>query len=152
MMIPRKATLFSCLLSLLLSCAGVSPVFADEEKTPTDLSKELKEMPVLTGEQWQSLQPDTKIAFIWGIGHVVTIEEHVMQRHPELQRQGFSAKLAEGLRGVPMNTIIQQIDAYYQKNPDDRDLPVMRVIWAQLVRPKLKSGIADRPFTNQGDQ
>jgi hypothetical protein len=152
MLIPRKATLFCCLLSLLLSCAGVILAFADEEKTPTDLSKELKEMPVLTGEQWQSLQSDTKIAFIWGIGHVVTIEEQVMHKHPELKRQGFSAKLAEGLRGVPMSTIIKEIDAYYQKNPDDLDLPVMRVIWAQLVRPKLKSGIGDRPFSSPSAQ
>ena len=146
MKIHKKVSRFCCLLSFLAIFAGVGFAFAADEKTPTDLSKELKEMPVLTGEEWQTLQPDTKIAFIWGIGHVVTIEENVIQRHPELRRQGFTAKLAEGLRGVPMNTIIQDIDAYYQKNPGDLDLPVMRVIWSQLVKPKLKTGIADRPL------
>ena len=146
MKIHAKVTRFCCALSFLAIFAGAGVAFAAEEKTPSDLGKELKEMPVLTGEQWQTLQPDTKIAFIWGIGHVVTIEENVIQRHPELRRQGFTAKLAEGLRGVPMNTIIQDIDAYYQKNPGDLDLPVMRVIWSQLVKPKLKTGIADRPL------
>ena len=125
---------------------------AVEEKTPADLSKELKEMPVLTGEVWQTLQPDTKVAFIWGVGHVVTIEENVIQRHPELKRQGFTGKLAEGLRGVPMNTIIQVIDNYYRNNPDDLDLPVMRVVWAELVRPKLKSGIGDRPLSSGSEK
>ena len=139
-----KLTRFCCLLSLCISLAGAGTIYAAAEKTPGDLSKELQEMPVLTGEEWQTLQPDTKLAFIWGIGHVVTIEEHVIQRHPELKKEGFVAKLAEGLRGVPMNTIIQEIDAYYQKNPDDLDLPVMRVIWTQLVKPKLKTGIADQ--------
>jgi hypothetical protein len=159
MKIHRRITRFSCLLSVLAMFAGGATALASdagsgtvEEKTPTDLSKELKEMPVLTGEEWQTLQHDTKVAFIWGVGHVVTIEEHVMTRHPELKRQGFSAKLAEGLRGVPMNTIIEEIDTYYQKNPDDLDLPVMRVVWSQLVKPKLKTGIADRPFTNQSGQ
>jgi hypothetical protein len=146
----REVNGFFRVLAFSLIFAGTSIAFAADEKTPTDLSLELKEMPVLTGEEWQTFQPDTKIAFIWGVGHVVTIEEHVIQRHPELSRQGFTAKLAEGLRGIPMNTIIQEIDTYYQKNPDDLDLPVMRVIWSQLVKPKLKTGIADRPLHQSG--
>jgi hypothetical protein len=117
-----------------------------------ETNKQLNEMPILRGEQWQTFQHDTKVAFIWGIGHVVTIEEHVKQRHPELQRKGFESKLAEGLKGVPMNSIIQTVDSYYQRNPDDLDLPVMRVIWAQIVKPKLKTGIADRPLTKQDDE
>jgi hypothetical protein len=152
MNIARKVTRFCCVLSLFASLAGVSAALAADEKTPTDLSKELKEMPVLTGEEWQTLQPDTKTAFVWGVGHVVTIEENVSQRHPELKKQGFTAKLAEGLRGVPMSTIIQEVDAYYQKNPDDLDLPVMRVIWRQLVKPKLTTGIADRPIVHTEPQ
>jgi len=148
----RKATRFFWILSLFTSLAGVSIAMSAEEKTRVESGKELKEMPVLTGEEWQTLRPDTKIAFIWGVGHVVTIEEHVIQRHPELRRQGFTAKLAEGLRGVPMSTIIQEVDAYYQKNPDDLDLPVMRVIWRQMVKPKLKTGIADRPLSDGSNQ
>lgn len=152
MKLPRKITRFLSVLSLSALLAGAGSAIAAEEKTPTDLSKQLQEMPVLTGDQWQTLQPDTKIAFIWGIGHVVTIEENVITRHPELRRQGFVAKLAEGLRGVPMNTIIEVVDSYYQKNPDDLDLPVLRVIWSQLVRPKLKTGIADQPLSEPGTQ
>lgn len=134
------------LLSLLVVPLGHRTVLAAEEKTPADLTRELEEMPVLTGEEWQTLQPDTKVAFIWGVGHVVTIEENVVQRHPELKRPAFTAKLAEGLRGVPMSTIIQAVDAYYRNNPDDLDMPVLRVVWRQLVKPKLKTGIADRPL------
>jgi len=151
MNIGKEVLRFCLVLSLLAGLAGVN-AFGADEKTPSDLTKELKEMPVLTGTQWQTLQPDTKIAFIWGIGHVVTIEENVLQRHPELRKQGFVAKLAEGLRGVSMNSIIQEIDGYYQKYPEDLDLPVMRVIWSQLVKPKLKTGIADRPLSGQGGQ
>jgi len=152
MKIRREIIRFCLVVSLFAGLVGATAAYCADEKTPGDLTKELKEMPVLTGHEWQTLQPDTKIAFIWGIGHVVTIEENVIQRHPELRRQGFVAKLAEGLRGVPMSTIIQDIDGYYQKYPDDLDLPVMRVIWSELVRPKLKTGIADRPLKDQGGQ
>jgi hypothetical protein len=145
-----KITGFCCMLACLVGLAGGSTAaFAADATTQLETGMELKEMPVLTGDQWQTLGPDAKIAFIWGVGHVVTIEEHVMQRHPELARKGFVAKLAEGLRGVPMKNIVQEVDTYYQKNPDDLDLPVMRVVWRQIVKPKLKTGIADRPLIKQ---
>ena len=147
-----KVTRICCLFAMLAGLAGGTSAFAVDELKTLDTARELKEMPVLTGEQWQTLQPETKIAFIWGLGHVVTIEEHVMARHPEMQRKGFMAKLAEGLRGVPMKTIVQEIDTYYQSNPDDLDLPVMRVIWSQMVKPKLTSGIADRPLDREIDK
>lgn len=111
--------------------------------------KEVTEMPVLDGASWQQMSPDTKIAFIWGIGHVVTIEELVAQRHPELKRQDFVTKLADGLRGVPMSRIIEQVDGYYRKYPDDLDLPVLRVIWSQVVRPRLTSGVAGLPLASE---
>lgn len=142
----RKVTRFCSMLALLAGLAGAGTVDAAQEIGSLDTDQELKEMPVLTGEMWQTLQSDAKVAFIWGVGHVVTIEEHVMQRHPELQRVGFEAKLAEGLRGVPMNSIIKEVDTYYQKYPEDLDLPVLRVIWSRIVKPKLKTGIGDRPL------
>ncbi len=147
-----KLNRICCLLAVLAGLAGGASAFAADEMKTLDTARELKEMPVLTGEQWQTLQQETKIAFIWGIGHVVTIEEHVMQRHPELQRKGFVAKLAEGLKGIPMKTIVQEVDDYYQSNPDDLDLPVMRVIWAKMVKPKLTSGVADRPIDREIDK
>jgi len=144
-------TKLCCMLALLAGLAGGGIAFAAHDTAQLDTSKELKEMPVLTGEQWQNLHPETKLAFIWGIGHVVTIEENVQQRHPELQRKGFVAKLAEGLRGVPMNDVMQTVDTYYRNNPEDLDLPVMRVIWREIVKPKLTTGIADRPLNKQDD-
>lgn len=135
-------------LALVALFAGVGSVFAAELPIQEDTGKTLREMPVLTGAQWQMLQPDAKIAFIWGIGHVVTVEENVIQKHPELKRVGFTAKLAEGLKGVSMDAIIQKVDGFYRDHPEDGDLPVLGVIWAQLVRPNLKAGIADRPFAS----
>ncbi|GFO68004.1 hypothetical protein GMLC_15830 [Geomonas limicola] len=135
-------------LALVVSLVGAGSVFAADLPIQNDTGKTLQEMPVLTGAQWQVLQPDAKVAFIWGIGHVVTIEENVIQKHPELKRVGFTAKLAEGLKGVSMDTIIQRVDGFYRDHPEDGDLPVLGVIWAQLVRPNLKAGIADRPFAS----
>ncbi|GFO55265.1 hypothetical protein GMSM_22720 [Geomonas sp. Red276] len=136
-------------LSLCLIPATVTAPLAAEGGATSSTDKPLDEMPVLTGNDWRVLTPETKLAFILGVGHVVTIEENVIERHPDLRRKGFVAKLAEGLAGVPMDSIIRTIDTYYTEHPDDLGLPVMAVMWQQLVRPKLKTGIADRPFSGQ---
>lgn len=142
---------FSCILVVVAGVGLVDYALAAELPVALETQTELREMPVLDGESWQSMSPDAKIAFIWGVGHVVTVEEAVVQRHPELKRQDFVAKLGEGLRGVPMSSIIDRIDSYYHLNPEDRDLPVLRVMWSQIVKPRLKTGIADLPFAGEGN-
>jgi hypothetical protein len=139
--------LFCALVAALLT-AGIA---AAEQTVPPEVGTQSMEMPVLTGTEWQGLSRDAKLAFIWGVGHVVTIEEHVVQRHPELAKPDFPTKLAEGLRGMPMNAIVDRVDAYYKTNPGALTQPVMRVIWRQLVKPKLKSGIANRPLEKEPD-
>lgn len=138
---------------LLLALSGLTgwqtPVRA--QQLP-DAGKGIDEMPVLTGDVWRTMSHDAKIAFIWGIGHVVTVEENVMQRHPELRKVGFVAKLSEGLRGVPMDAIARRIDDYYQRDLSRLDQPVMRVIWGQIVRPKLKTGVVDQPLDQQEER
>lgn len=145
----NNLTRFCCIVILLATVILVGSALSAEFPAALETGKELKEMPVLDGQSWQTMSPDTKIAFIWGIGHVVTIEEHVVQRYPEMRRQDFVAKLADGLRGVPMSSIIERIDSYYRQNPDDLDLPVVRVMWSEVVRPRLKTGVADIPFQVQ---
>lgn len=135
---------FCCLVALLAGLTLVRP--AGAEGTGSANAAEFDEMPVLTGEEWRTMDADAKLAFVLGVGHVVTIEENVMERHPELKRKGFVSKLGEGLRGVPMNSIISEVDTFYQANPGDLDVPVMRVIWRKVVKPRLSTGILDRPL------
>jgi hypothetical protein len=144
-----KAILFCCIAALLGGLTGANIVVAAEPSAPAATGTEQNEMPVMTGQEWQLMHQDAKLAFVWGIGHVVTIEEHVLKRHPEMQGSDFIAKLAEGLKGIPMNGIVQTVDDYYKKNPGDLDLPVMRVIWGQIVKPKLATGIGDSPLNQQ---
>src|SRR4030042_4227631 len=54
-------------------------------------------MPILNGDLWQKMTHDTKVAFIWGFGHVVSIEQYLMEKYPELKRDSFVAKVVEGM-------------------------------------------------------
>lgn len=104
-------------------------------------------MPVLTGDLWQKMTHDSKVAFIWGFGHVVTIEQHLMDKFPELKRDSFVPKVVEGMADIPMNEVVARVDKYYSANPDQIKEPVTKVIWDTMIRPNIKTGIAGRPLT-----
>jgi hypothetical protein len=99
------------------------------------------------------MDSNAKVAFIWGVAHVVLIENILMKEIPELRRENFSAKVVEaraartaaGAR-LTINQMIDSIDQYYKDHPDKLQTPVMPVIWDVMIKPYLKTGIAGRPL------
>ena len=103
-------------------------------------------VPILTGDLWQKMTNDSKVAFIWGFGHVVTIEQNLMDKFPELKRDSFVPKVVEGMANIPMNEVVARVDKYYTANPDQIKEPVTKVIWDTMIKPNIKTGIAGRPL------
>lgn len=115
------------------------------------VSKELEKsigMPVLTGELWQKMEGDAKVAFLWGLWHTVAVEKYLMNKYPDLNKENFSSKVIEGSEksALTMNQMVALIDEYYQTNPDDMKKPVIGVLWHTVVRPNITTGIAGRPL------
>lgn len=106
-------------------------------------------MPILKGDLWQKMTHDEKVAFIWGFGHVVSIEQYLMERHPDLKRESFIAKVVEGMANTPMAEVVITVDKYYETNPGEIDKPVTSVLWDTMIRPNIKTGIAGRPLRNK---
>lgn len=141
--------IYVCVLSLL--CIGfaswTTQAVGQEQR---DLEKY---MPLLRGVQWQQMNPDAKVAFIWGAAHVILIELVLMEEIPELKRESFAAKVREARdekartgKVMKINEIISAIDQYYKNHPDQLQVPVMKVIWDVGIKPYLKTGIAGRPL------
>lgn len=147
----EKMVRYLLALVLIALFTGWSGTVSADNNTGTGTISGGNEMPVLTGKLWQQLSRDAKIAFIWGVGHVVTIEKHVEARHPELKRSDVTAKLSEGLTGIPMNDIVNRVDEYFKSHPAEIDTPVMKVVWREMVKPKLSLGIADKPMVGDED-
>lgn len=143
MQLPKLICLY-CMLALVGATAGIRPdASAAEEKPVSEASVSLKEMPLLNGETWQAMTSSEKIAFIWGVGHVVTMEREAAEQRPELKKAGLAAKMAEGMSGMPMNEIVAMIDGYYKDNPGSLSDPVMKVIWDRIVKPRVKAGFVE---------
>ena len=112
-----------CLVvSLLLGIMSYAFVVVAEEITPEvkvdrkAVEKGLDEslgMPVLKGDLWKKMTHDEKVAFIWGFGHVVSIEYSLMEKFPELKRDSFVSKAVVGMDNTPMNEVVDRVDRYY---------------------------------------
>lgn len=93
---------------------------------------------LLTGDLWQRMSPDAKVAFVWGIGNLVEFERAQAGSQPAGSKS-LIPLLVEGLRGKPINEVVRQIDAYYQTHPDRLKEPVMGAIFQAIVLPALKA-------------
>ena len=106
-------------------------------------------MPVLKGDLWKKMSHDEKVAFIWGFGHVVSIEYSLMEKFPELKRDSFVAKAVVGMDNTPMNEVVARVDRYYEMHPEDIEKPVTSVLWDTMIKPNIKTGIAGQPLKTQ---
>jgi len=118
------------------------------EQIKEDVQKQLDEMgmQVLTGSVWQKSTHGEKLSFVWGFCHAVAIEHALMQQVPALKAENFAAKVVEGMIGVKMDDVVRTVDEYYAANPSKLEVPVVRVMWDVVIKPKLKTGIAGRPL------
>ena len=82
-----------------VAVAVINTVVFAEETIPQAVERE---MPVLKGDQWLTMDENSKVAFVWGAGHVVTIEEVIMEKYPDQQRDTFVTKIVEAASNSPM--------------------------------------------------
>jgi hypothetical protein len=143
---------------LLLLCIGLVGLttYASGQgaKDAAAVAREAEQyMPLCKGDQWQKMDSNAKVAFIWGAAHVILLEAILMEEIPELRRENFCAKVVEARQArkaagtaMTINQIISAIDQYYKDHPDQLEMPVLRVIWDLGVKPNLKTGINGRPL------
>ncbi len=117
------------------------------EAVSSELTKSVG-MPILTGETWQKMDHETKVAFLWGFWHSVAIDNYLSDKYPELDKDDFSSKVMEASEKSPktLNQDVADIDDYYQKNPDQLQKPVIAVFWDKEIKPNITTGIAGRPL------
>ena len=93
---------------------------------------------LLTGELWQAMSSDAKVAFVWGIGNLVEYERARTGAQPAGSKS-FIPLLVKGLSGKPINDVVHQVDAYYEAHPAQVKRPVLDAIFQAVVLPTLRA-------------
>jgi hypothetical protein len=117
------------LSALILLALGLGSWGCSEATEPT--------VQILTGEVWQTMSPDTKVAYVWGLSNLLEFERHLGYTPPP-ESKSFLPPLIKGLQGKTINDIVRQVDAYYRAHPDQRQLPVINAIFQAIVIPTLR--------------
>jgi hypothetical protein len=94
------------------------------------------ETQLLSGEFWQTMSPDTKVAYILGIGNLVDFEAGLAEPLPP-ERRSFLPWLVKGMSGKSVNEVIRTVDVYYREHPDQLKHPVLEVVLRATVLPGL---------------
>ena len=97
----------------------------------------MQEMEILDGEVWQQLSPDSKLAFVWGVAHVIEFERHLAEEQWGQDTKSFVPHFVKGLKGKTLNEVVIGVDRYYQVSPDRLGDPVMKAIVHTIVLPAL---------------
>jgi hypothetical protein len=140
-----KTALVLIASAFLLFIGGFGLNASAEEKAGAEVAVNLSEMPLLTGYTWQKMSQDEKVAFVWGLGHVATMERESAEQNLDLKRTGFAMKLSAGIAGVSMNRIVADVDNYFSENSAKATDPVIKVIWDSYVSSGLRSDGANLP-------
>ncbi len=125
------------LLIVGMLCSVVSLSYAQETMELVEL-----EMPVLKGDTWVKMSDDEKISFIWGVGHIISIQEVLGRDNAGLKENNvFVNKVIEAheTKSMTMSEVSQQVDSFYKENPDKLDTSVMEVIWTESIVPRLQT-------------
>lgn len=93
---------------------------------------------LLTGEFWQTLSPDAKVAFVWGVGNLVEFER-AQAGAGDAGRKSFIPLLVQGLKGRAINDVVRAVDAYYAGHPGELRRPVIDAIFQAVVLPELRA-------------
>jgi hypothetical protein len=106
----------------------------------TTLEAVAPEPQLLTGEHWQGMSAEAKIAYISGVGNLVEYERHQMDAQPtERPRKSFLPYLARGLSGISINEVVSRVDHYYATYPDQLQRPVVDAIFQSVVLPRMQA-------------
>ena len=138
--------LSTSLLTMLMLCSVVFSSYAQDT-----MELVAQEMPVLKGDIWVKMSDDEKISFIWGVGHVISIQEVLGRDNPGLKENNmFVNKVIEAheTKSMTMNEVSEHVDNYYKENPDKLDTSVIEVIWTETILPRLQTTDSPEKSTN----
>jgi len=82
---------------------------------------------LLDGTHWTNISYDAKVTYIKGVGNMADLE---VQSDGPRDSRGYciAYMLLQEFKDRTIDSVVKEIDAYYQKNPQDLKKPVLEVM------------------------
>ena len=125
----RISIMATCLSLLLLS----SLVWGGENQDP--------DLVIVTGAHWTTSSRDEKVAYLFGIGNMLEVEQAMQGKNPSrhIRNNSIVPVLIEGLKGTSITKVREMLDHWYEKNPGQRNRSVIEVLYTEFAIPNIGS-------------
>jgi hypothetical protein len=88
------------------------------------------------GNDWNTSSENERKAYLVGISNMISVgNAYDIKKIPGEDRT-FMRQAYLGLGRTTIPEAIQHIDAWYRSNPERLDVPVLSVLWIDIVKPK----------------
>lgn len=94
---------------------------------------------IVNGDMWLKSSPEIRKAFLVGAGNMIAMEKAYASKKGAGQ-PAVGTMAAKAVEGMTLDQVSQRITRWYEANPQRRDVPVMGVIWIDLVKPAAPAG------------
>ena len=91
------------------------------------------------GNDWNNSTDSERNAYLVGISNMISVGNAYDTRKIPGEDRTFMRQAYLGLKGTTIPEAVQRVDAWYRSNPDRLDVPVLSVLWINIVKPKLDS-------------
>jgi hypothetical protein len=88
-----------------------------------------------TGENWKEVSLDGKLGYIFGIGNLADYEVAAAKAAGQPKAALISRAFVEDLKNKTVLEIVQDVDRYFQENPDKLKSYVIDVVLRRFTTP-----------------
>ena len=88
---------------------------------------------VVDGNDWMNSSQPERRAFLVGVGNMIVAEE-AYARKKNVASAPVSAAITKAVQNMKLGDIEARITRWYEANPGKRSMPVMGVVWSDIVR------------------
>ena len=90
------------------------------------------------GTDWKNSTATERAAYLVGVSNMISVGNAYDQKKVPGQDKTFMRQAARGLAGTTVAEAVERVDAWYAANPGRMDVPVLSVLWLDIVRPRMK--------------
>ena len=110
---------------IVVACLGVAAGAQAQEKSSI----------VVDGTQWMNASSSERRAFLVGVGNMIAAETASAKKTGR-ETPPAAALMTKSLHDLKLPDIEARITRWYESNPDRRSMPVLGVVWQDMVKPR----------------
>ena len=89
------------------------------------------------GNDWSKSTDSERRAYLVGISNMISVGNAYDTKKVPGEARTFMRQSYLGLSNTTIPEAMQRVDAWYRSNPGRMDVPVLSVLWIEIVKPRL---------------